>query len=172
MEQCVDTETSKCCESDLIAEGSAMKRKLGSRDCCEKGRFVQIVPRWRKTGEEAYEETLRGTIWDWPRKLQKVKGNYWGRKPWGKKYNVKWSYKQGNYRKLKETTEAESHEERNTMWNEAINLLSYCGYLFRHQPSPRPRTRLKGRKKLSPGDNLCVQKTSPRDKTGSQKPHP
>ena len=93
MEQCVDTEKSKCCESDLIAEGSAMKRKLGSRDCCEKGRFVQIVPRWRKTGEEAYEETLRGTIWDWPRKLQKVKGNYWGRKPWGKKYNVKWSYK-------------------------------------------------------------------------------
>ena len=50
-----------------------------------------------------------------------------------------------------------------------------CRSQFHPKPSPLgqiPGHDLKEAKPSPPRDNHCVQKRSPRDKTGSQKPHP
>ena len=39
-------------------------------------------------------------------------------------------------------------------------------------PGQTPGTRLEGSKNPPPLDNHCVQRPSPRDRKGSQKPHP
>ena len=53
------------------------------------------------------------------------------------------------------------------LYNAGINFIQ------NHPPSweQTPRTRLEAAKTL-PQDNPCVQKPSPRDQTGSQKPYP
>ena len=52
--------------------------------------------------------------------------------------------------------------------------MCYAGISFiqSHSSGQTPGTRLEGSKNSPPGNNHCVQKPSPRDKTGSQKPHP